>query len=94
MAPYLELLTTGSNPVLPVNPTLLSELKHKNAEHLAKLESALQDAQTNLGETEISDALKAKASYLARIGHKVSNRYNAQTYSPWANHPPAPVPIS
>lgn len=73
MAPYLESLTTGTNPVLPSDPTLLSQLQDKNKQELQRLETALEDAQTNLGETEVSDALKAKAAYLAKIGHKVSS---------------------
>ncbi|ORY92467.1 proteasome 26S subunit [Leucosporidium creatinivorum] len=69
MAPYLSHLLTTS--LLPSSSSdLLSKLKSTNESHLAKLDADLEDAKTNLGETEISDALKAKALYLARIGEK------------------------
>lgn len=72
MAPYLShLLTTSQIPSTSTSTTLLSQLETKNSEQLTKLEETLSDAETNLGETEISDALKAKALYLARIGDKV-----------------------
>lgn len=69
MAPFLAHLISSS--VLSANDELLSSLKSKNKEQLEKLEADLEDAKTNLGETEISDALRAKALYLARIGEKV-----------------------
>lgn len=70
MAPYLEYLTTSPISLLPPNPNLLSTLKEKNKDELAKLNDKLEDAEKNLGETEISDALREKALYLARIGEK------------------------
>ncbi|KAJ3393842.1 26S proteasome non-ATPase regulatory subunit 6 [Lobulomyces angularis] len=48
----------------------IKSLQEKNDEALAKLEERLVDAETNLGETDISDALIAKAEYLAKIGDK------------------------
>lgn len=50
---------------------LQKTLSSKNEEELKKLQDKIEDAETNLGETELSDALRAKASYLARIGEKV-----------------------
>lgn len=50
---------------------LQTKLKAKNEEELAKLEEKVKDAQANHGETELSDALRAKATYLAKIGEKV-----------------------
>jgi 26S proteasome regulatory subunit N7 len=74
MGPYLQSLTSGpsTSHVISADPSLLARLQTKNKEELDKLEAKLEDAQTNLGETEISDALRAKALYLARIGDKVS----------------------
>lgn len=69
MAPFLSHLMSSS--LLPSDDKLLSSLQTKNKEQLEKLEADLEDAKTNLGETEISDALRAKALYLARIGEKV-----------------------
>ena len=50
---------------------LQTKLKAKNEEELAKLEEKVKDAEANHGETELSDALRAKATYLAKIGEKV-----------------------
>ena len=70
MGPFLESIPADIS--LPDRSNLLSQLKTKNEEELKKLEEKIEDAKTNLGETEISEALKAKAYYLAKIGHKVS----------------------
>lgn len=51
--------------------SLYKQLKSKNDDELKKLDDKIQDAESNLGETELSDALRAKASYLAKIGEKV-----------------------
>ncbi|KAI5476138.1 26S proteasome regulatory subunit N7 [Pseudohyphozyma bogoriensis] len=70
MAPYLSLLLSSSSPVISPPSSLLSTLQEKNKTELTRLEEKLEDAEKNLGETEISDALREKASYLARIGDK------------------------
>ena len=49
---------------------LYKTLKEKNVEELKKLNEKITDADANHGETELSDALRAKASYLAKIGKK------------------------
>lgn len=69
MAPYFEqLVATG---VLSADESFLQSLQTKNKDELATLDETLEDARTNLGESEISDALRAKALYLAKIGEKV-----------------------
>ena len=45
-------------------------LEEANAAELKKLEEKIADAETNLGETDVSNALIEKAQYLARIGDK------------------------
>ncbi len=45
-------------------------MRAKNAEKLAELEAKIKDAEENLGETEVRDALHAKADYLAAIGDR------------------------
>lgn len=69
MAPYLESITAQLS--LGDTSALLDRLKAKNKEELERLDGKIEDARQNLGETDISDSLKARASYLARIGHKV-----------------------
>ncbi|KAI9199707.1 26S proteasome subunit RPN7-domain-containing protein [Polychytrium aggregatum] len=49
---------------------LLAKMKTANDAELARLQEKLEDAEANLGETEISDALTAKAFYLTKIGEK------------------------
>ena len=56
---------------LPLDQTLLKTLEEKNEQELKKLDERLVDAEQNLGETEISDALIAIAHYLAKIGANV-----------------------
>jgi 26S proteasome regulatory subunit N7 len=55
----------------PVDQALLTSLEAKNTEQLHKLEERFKDAEQNLGETEISDALIATAQYHTQIGNKV-----------------------
>ncbi len=55
----------------PVDSSLLEELQVSNKAELTKLEEAITDAQENLGDTELKDALMARAEYLCKIGDKV-----------------------
>lgn len=48
-------------------------MERENEEELKKLDERLQEAEKTEGESEIADALKARATYLTRIGDKVSN---------------------
>lgn len=72
MGPYLKALLAEptTKDIAASKPNLLAELEAKNSAELESISAKLLDAETNLGETEISDALKAKAAYLARIGDK------------------------
>lgn len=72
MAPYLSyLLESNKIPSTSESTQLLKNLEDKNQQYLKDLEAKLEDSKTNLGETEVSDALRDKASYLAKIGEKV-----------------------
>ena len=46
-------------------------MEKTNKEELEKLDERLAEAEKTEGESEISDALKARANYLTRIGDKV-----------------------
>jgi len=70
MAPYFKSLVQEF-PALK-DDALQKELDAKNAKTLEELEAKIEDATQNLGETEVSDALIAKAQYYARIGQKVN----------------------
>jgi 26S proteasome regulatory subunit N7 len=70
MGPYFKLLVEEF-PDLK-DDGLQQELDAKNAKTLEEWDAKIEDATQNLGETEVSDALIAKAQYLAKIGQKVS----------------------
>lgn len=49
---------------------LLHSMEEANKTKLEKLEEDIEDAQSNLGETEIREAWYKKACYLSQIGEK------------------------
>ncbi|KAI8850264.1 26S proteasome subunit RPN7-domain-containing protein [Chytridium lagenaria] len=53
-----------------IDETIMNAAIAANEAELKRLEDKLNDAQQNLGETDISDALIAKADYLSKIGEK------------------------
>lgn len=69
MAPYYEALCKELK--WPADTDLLSKMKKANEDELKRLDDVLEDAEKNLGESEIRDAMMAKAEYLIRIGDKV-----------------------
>lgn len=69
MAPYYEALCKSLD--WQVDAELLSKMKKANEDELKRLDEELEDAEKNLGESEIRDAMMAKAEYLCRIGDKV-----------------------
>uniref|UniRef100_A0A7N9AUH2 26S proteasome non-ATPase regulatory subunit 6 n=1 Tax=Mastacembelus armatus TaxID=205130 RepID=A0A7N9AUH2_9TELE len=68
MAPYYEGLCKELK--WQLDSDLLSKMKKANEEELKRLDDVLEDAEKNLGESEIRDAMMAKAEYLIRIGDK------------------------
>lgn len=72
MAPYYECLCKDLKWQLDVE--LLNRMKKANEDELKRLDDVLEDAEKNLGESEIRDAMMAKAEYLIRIGDKVRNQ--------------------
>ncbi len=72
MAPYYRLvISTGA---LPSDQTILESLENANKEELAKLDERVAEAEKQEGESDIADALKARANYLTKIGDKVYTR--------------------
>ncbi|KLO09707.1 proteasome 26S subunit [Schizopora paradoxa] len=55
---------------IPEDKGLLEKLEKRNEEELKKLDERLAEAEKTEGESEIADALKARATYLTRIGDK------------------------
>lgn len=76
MAPYYKIVTSTTPPILTLDEALLAEMEKVNVEELAKLDERLAEAEKTEGESEISDALKARANYLTRIGDKVSMHWH------------------
>ncbi|XP_023649742.1 26S proteasome non-ATPase regulatory subunit 6 [Paramormyrops kingsleyae] len=68
MAPYYESLCKELK--WQVDAELIGKMKKENEEVLKRLDDVLEDAEKNLGESEIRDAMMAKAEYLIRIGDK------------------------
>jgi 26S proteasome regulatory subunit N7 len=67
MAPFYKSITS-SPAVLKPDVELLASLEKSNQVELSALDARLASAQETEGESEISDALKARANYLTRIG--------------------------
>lgn len=70
MAPYYKIITSTTS-ALELDPKLLETMEKANAEELKKLDERLAEAEKTEGESEISDALKARANYLTKIGDRV-----------------------
>ncbi|KAI9446055.1 PCI-domain-containing protein [Lactarius indigo] len=68
MAPYYRLVVAAN--VLPLDQALLDGLEKENTAELERLDKVLKEAEETEGESDIADALRAKASYLTRIGEK------------------------
>jgi 26S proteasome subunit RPN7 len=83
MAPYYRYITSTSdsstsassstNPTAPLafDARLHEEMAAQNKEELERLDARLAEAEKTEGESEIGDALRARAIYLTRIGDKV-----------------------
>ena len=54
-----------------VDQTLVNKLKASNDETIKTMDDKVKDAEENLGESEIRDALLARAEFFSRIGDKV-----------------------
>ena len=74
MAPLYEELAAELK--WSVDKALLAKMQSNNEEMFKKLDETLKDAEENLGETEIRDALYAKAEYLCKIGDKVQASFS------------------
>ncbi len=63
-----------------VNNSLLEKMKGENENKLKQLEANLQDAIKNLGESEVRDAMQAKAAFFTKIGDKVEDQFKLTRY--------------
>ena len=58
----------------PIDSSLLEGLQAANKAELEKLDETIKDAEENLGDTELKDALMARAEYLCKTGDKVREK--------------------
>merc|ERR1712083_767762 len=68
MAPFYEHICADLG--WKVDTDLLTRMKAANETKLAEIQAQVDDAEKNLGETEVRDAMHKKAEYLCRIGAK------------------------
>ncbi|KAF9818963.1 hypothetical protein IEO21_02377 [Rhodonia placenta] len=68
MAPYYRSVTAAG--ALPLDAALLESMEQANVAELARLEERLEEAKKVEGESDIADALQARANYLTQIGDK------------------------
>ena len=68
MAPYYEHLCGQLG--WPMDSAKLQAMQAANKQQLAELDAKIADAEANLGETEVRDAMLAKAEYLGEIGSR------------------------
>lgn len=84
MAPYYEALCKSLE--WQIDTELLNKMKKANEEELKRLDNELEDAEKILGESEIRDAMMAKAEYLCRIGDKVGSLLLCLTWQVAEHH--------
>jgi 26S proteasome regulatory subunit N7 len=70
MGAYYASLLSTSETLVPKDEALLASMQKANEEELAKLDERLAEAEKTEGETDISDALRAKANFWTRVGDK------------------------
>jgi len=71
MAPFYKYVATPATGTgIELDASLLKSLEDQNAATLAALEEKLKVAKANEGESEVRDALLAKANHFAKIGDK------------------------
>ena len=69
MAPYYEQICKDLH--WKCDDKLLKKMRDVNTTELKKLDDSIEDAEKNLGETEVREFMLKKAEYLCKIGDKV-----------------------
>jgi len=68
MGPYYKIVTSTN--ALPLEQAVLDSLEKSNEEELKKLDEKLEEAQKQEGESDIADALRARANHFTKIGDR------------------------
>lgn len=71
MASFYRLVTSTN--ALPLDQSLLESLEKDSNDELAKLDERLAEAEKTEGESDIADALRARANHFTKIGDKVGS---------------------
>lgn len=69
MAPFYEEVCAEFG--WKVDQNLLRKMKDANEEKIKEIDTAIDDAEKNLGETEVRDFMIKKGEYLCKVGDKV-----------------------
>lgn len=69
MAPFYKIMVEELQ--VPLDQSFYNQMVAKNEEELKRLDEKAKNAEQNEGETEVNEALLAKADYYAKIGDKV-----------------------
>ncbi len=67
MAPYYASLSPS---IVPQDAAVLEKMQEENTKTLAELDERLESAKKMEGESEISDALRARANFLTKTGER------------------------
>ena len=73
MAPFYDEVCTELG--WKVDPALMEKMRSANEAKYKELDAAIEDAEKNLGETEVRDFMLKKAEYMCRIGSKVRSQF-------------------
>jgi 26S proteasome regulatory subunit N7 len=68
MGPFYELVCAESDQ--NIDEALLKDLKQKNSKKIEAMDAEILDAEQNLGESEVRQALLKKSEYFCQIGDK------------------------
>lgn len=80
MAPFYKYLTETLK--IPFDQAFHARMEAANKEELKRFDEKVEDAEQNMGETEVNEALLGKADYYALIGDKVCAPLHAVSQSP------------
>lgn len=83
MAPYYRGLASYTSPLVTAesDKTLFEKMEKVNGEEPKRPDERLQEAEKTEGEVEISEALKARATYLTRISDKACGLQRIAVFS-------------
>jgi 26S proteasome regulatory subunit N7 len=70
MAPFYKVMVEELQ--VPLDQSFYDAMVAKNDEEIKSFDAKAEDAELNQGETEVNEAMLAKADYYANIGDRVN----------------------